>query len=112
MTDTHIEYPHNVENDSTHSGQNESTIEDSFIDPAAILNNACTATRIMEKRRQLMDLEDALDAQKDEFARKVETLKRREDALRKKDLRLQESLIKFNKFLQENENKRTRAMKR
>lgn len=37
---------------------------------------------------------------------------RREEGLRKKDLELQESLIKFNKFLQENESKRNRAVKR
>jgi len=36
----------------------------------------------------------------------------REEALGEKDLRLQESLIKFNKFLQENENKKMRATRR
>lgn len=75
-------------------------------------NQNCTASRILEKRRQLSEVHDALEAQKDEFARKIDAFRRREDALRKKDLRLQDSLIKFNKFLQENENKRTRALKR
>ena len=37
---------------------------------------------------------------------------RREEGLRQKDSELQESLIKFNKFLQENESKRNRAEKR
>ena len=32
--------------------------------------------------------------------------------MRKKDLDLQESLIKFNKFLQENDSKRARAQKK
>ena len=75
-------------------------------------NQSCTASRILEKRRQLAEVHDALEAQKDEFARKIDAFRRREEALRKKDLRLQDSLIKFNKFLQENENKRTRATKR
>jgi len=75
-------------------------------------NHACTATRILEKRRQLLEIQDALEEQKDDFARKVDTFQRREDALRKKDLRLQDSLIKFNKFLQDNESKRTRAIRR
>lgn len=74
--------------------------------------NECTASRILEKRRQLAEVDDALETQKDEFARKVDAFRRREEALRKKDLRLQDSLIKFNKFLKENETKRTRAMKR
>ena len=75
-------------------------------------NHACTATRILEKRRQLLEIQDALEEQKDDFARKVDAFQRREDALRKKDLRLQDSLIKFNKFLQDNESKRTRAIRR
>ncbi len=41
-----------------------------------------------------------------------EAFRRREEGLRKKDLELQDSLIKFNKFLQENESKRNRAEKR
>ena len=47
-----------------------------------------------------------------QFARREDAFRRREEALRKKDLELQESLIKFNKFLQENESKRNRAIKR
>ena len=38
--------------------------------------------------------------------------KRREEMLKAKDLALQESLIKFNKFLQENDSKRNRAIKK
>ena len=37
------------------------------------------------------------------FARREDAFRRREETLRKQDLELQESLIKFNKFLQENE---------
>lgn len=38
--------------------------------------------------------------------------RRREEALKKKDLELQESLIRFSKFLQENDSKRARALKK
>ena len=94
------------------SNSEEIFFNDGEIPQPVFLHDACTATRMLEKRRQLFEVEEALEYQKDEFARKVDTFRRREDALRKKDLRLQESLIKFNKFLQENENKRTRAIKR
>jgi hypothetical protein len=60
----------------------------------------------------MFEVQEALDAQKEEFARREDAFRRREEALRKKDLELQESLIKFNKFLQENESKRNRAIKR
>jgi len=76
------------------------------------LDHVSPATRLLEKRRQMFEVQEALDAQKEEFARREEAFRRREEGLRKKDLELQESLIKFNKFLQENESKRTRAEKR
>ncbi|GMF52492.1 unnamed protein product [Phytophthora fragariaefolia] len=76
------------------------------------LNHVSPATRLLEKRRQMFEVQEALDAQKEEFARREDAFHRREEGLRKKDLELQESLIKFNKFLQENESKRNRAVKR
>ncbi|KAF0698085.1 Aste57867_11271 [Aphanomyces stellatus] len=60
----------------------------------------------------MFEVQEALDAQKEEFSRREDAFRRREEGLRKKDLELQESLIKFNKFLQENESKRNRAIKR
>ena len=59
-----------------------------------------------------LEVQEALDAQKEEFQRREATFKRREDMLKKKDLELQESLIRFNKFLQENDSKRNRAEKK
>lgn len=77
-----------------------------------MFDHVSPATRLLEKRRQMFEVQEALNSQKDEFARREDAFRRREDALRRKDLELQESLIKFNKFLQENESKRNRALKR
>lgn len=82
------------------------------IPQSLILDHVSPATRLLEKRRQMFEAQEALDAQKEEFARREEAFRRREEGLRNKDLELQESLIKFNKFLQENESKRNRAEKR
>lgn len=76
------------------------------------LDNVDPTTKLLEKRRQMFEVQEALDSQKTDYALKEEAFHRREEALRRKDLQLQESLIKFNKFLQENESKRTRALKR
>ena len=76
------------------------------------LDHVSPATRLLEKRRQMFEVQEALDAQKEDFERREHAFQQREEALRKKDLALQESLIKFNKFLQENESKRNRAIKR
>ncbi len=93
------------------------------------LDHVSPATRLLEKRRQMTEVQEALDSQKEEYASSVpeaptryeacncvcnyinlchtsrryskreEAFKRREEQLRKKDLELQESLIRFNKFL-------------
>jgi hypothetical protein len=86
-------------------------------DPAALpttlmFDHVSPATRLLEKRRQMFEVQEALNSQKDEFNRREDAYRRREDGLRRKDLELQESLIKFNKFLQENESKRYRAQRR
>ncbi len=77
-----------------------------------MFDHVSPATRLLEKRRQMFEVQEALNAQKDEFNRREDAYRRREDGLRRKDLELQESLIKFNKFLQENESKCNRALKR
>lgn len=63
------------------------------------LDHVAPATRLLEKRRQMMEVQEALDSHKEEYAKREEAFKRREEQLRKKDLELQESLIRFNKFL-------------
>ena len=65
-----------------------------------MLDHVSAATRLLEKRRQMFEVQEALSAQKEEFNRREDAFRRREEGLRRKDLVLQESLIKFNKFLQ------------
>ena len=59
-----------------------------------------------------IQVQEALETQKEEFARREELFKRRQEALRKQDLELQQQLIRFNKFLQENDSKTARAEKK
>ncbi len=77
-----------------------------------MFDHVSPATRLLEKRRQMFEVQEALSSQKEEFGRREDAFRRWEEGLRRKDLELQESLIKFNKFLQENEAKRNRAKKR
>lgn len=76
---------------------------------ALTLEHVSPVTRLLEKRKQMLQVQESLDAQKEEYTRKEELFKRREENLRKKDLELQEALVIFNKFLKENEHKRRRA---
>jgi hypothetical protein len=57
------------------------------------------ATRLLEKRREMLEVENGLTAQKEDFANKMETLAQRRQDLGKKESQLKESLLKFEKFL-------------
>jgi len=82
------------------------------VPPQLTLDHVSPATRLLEKRRQKIEVQEALEAQKADFERREEQFQRREQIIKKKDLELQENLIRFNKFLQENDTKRTRAEKK
>ncbi|CAG9461648.1 unnamed protein product [Pedinophyceae sp. YPF-701] len=77
-----------------------------------VLDHVSPATRLMEKRRQMFEVAETLELQKAEHAQREEAYKKREEDLKRKDLELQESLIRFSKFLQENDAKRQRALRR
>lgn len=70
------------------------------------------ATRLLEKRREMAEVEQALGAQKEEFQMKMESLQQRREELERKEHQLKESLLKFDKFLKENDSKRARAVKK
>lgn len=57
------------------------------------------ATRLLEKKREMTEVETALAAQKEEFKLKMETLQERRDDLERKERNLKEQLLKFEKFL-------------
>jgi hypothetical protein len=59
-----------------------------------MFDHVSPATRLLEKRRQMFEVQEALNSQKEEFARRENAFRRREDGLRRKDMELQESLIK------------------
>ncbi|KAJ3073259.1 Cilia- and flagella-associated protein 73, partial [Quaeritorhiza haematococci] len=70
------------------------------------------ATRLLEKRREMLEIENGLAQQKEEFAIKMDSLSQRRDELVRKESQLKESLSKFDKFLKENDAKRTRALRK
>ncbi|KAI9203153.1 uncharacterized protein BJ171DRAFT_425735 [Polychytrium aggregatum] len=60
----------------------------------------------------MLEVESGLVQQKEEFAMKMESLAQRREELARKENQLKESLMKFDKFLKENDAKRTRALKK
>ena len=84
--------------------------------PERETDHLTAASKVLEKRREMNEVELALNAQKEvnlyyltayvcnfyyykEFQMKVESLQQRKDDLEKKELQLKESLVKFDKFL-------------
>merc|ERR1712098_320412 len=71
-----------------------------------------SATRLLEERREMVEVEQAFVAQKEEFQMRMESLQQRTEELERKEQQLKESLLKFDKFLKENDAKRARAIKK
>jgi len=63
-----------------------------------MFDHVSPATRLLEKRRQMFEVQEALNSQKEEFQRREDAFRRREEGLRRKDLELQESLINLINF--------------
>ena len=76
------------------------------------LDHVSPATLLLEKRREMLEIQQALDSQKEEYGRKQAMFHRREQQLRKKDLELQENLCQFNKFLKDKSDKRQQYLKK
>ncbi|XP_078082219.1 coiled-coil domain-containing protein 42 homolog [Mustelus asterias] len=70
---------------------------------------SANVTALLEKRRELAEVEAALASQKEEFQVKLKLLQQRREELNKKEEELKQSFIKFDKFLEENDAKQKRA---
>lgn len=90
------------------------TFEDSLLVkmPEREDDHLTPATRLLEKRREMAEVEQALTAQKEEFQMKMESLQQRREELERKEHLLKQSLLKFDRFLKENDTKRVRAIRR
>ncbi|XP_053225809.1 cilia- and flagella-associated protein 73 isoform X2 [Podarcis raffonei] len=77
--------------------------EEDFLPPACCL---------LEKQRELAEVEQALLAQKEEFQLKMEELQQRRKELELKEGQLKKSILKFDKFLKDNDAKRSRALRK
>lgn len=77
-----------------------------------VLQEVTPATRLLEKRRQQFEADERLEAAKTAYATQEVIFRQREEGLKRRDLELQDSLLRFTKFLQENDAKRAKANRR
>lgn len=89
------------------------SVPDSSIGPSTFpLSTAAPATKLIEQRRQLATVNEALAQTHMVLAAKDEELRRRGEAFRAKDDKFQAAMVRFHGFLRELENKTARANKR
>ncbi|XP_070619078.1 cilia- and flagella-associated protein 73 isoform X1 [Erythrolamprus reginae] len=67
---------------------------------------------LLEKQRELSEVEKTFTATKEEFQKKMEYLQQRRQKLGHKEGQLKQAILKFDKFLKENDAKRKRAMQK
>eukprot|EP00039_Didymoeca_costata_P030570 m.30232 g.30232 ORF g.30232 m.30232 type:complete len:348 (+) comp8185_c0_seq1:263-1306(+) len=70
------------------------------------------STRLLQKQREMKQIEESLLIQKQEHAERMIDLERRQDSLKEKEKLLAESLIRFDHFLKENDARRKRALRK
>ncbi|XP_047615648.1 cilia- and flagella-associated protein 73 isoform X3 [Phacochoerus africanus] len=68
--------------------------------------------RLLEKKQELVDADQGLQAQKEAFQTRRASLKQRWEQLEQKEQELKGSFVRFEKFLQDAEARRSRALRR
>ncbi|KAK0080452.1 hypothetical protein PV325_013946, partial [Microctonus aethiopoides] len=63
-------------------------------------------TKLLKARRELLQAQDELDAKRTEYNEKRQYMDQQWEELRRKEISLRESFIKFDKFVRENREKR------
>eukprot|EP00276_Gloeochaete_wittrockiana_P002810 CAMPEP_0184671828 /NCGR_PEP_ID=MMETSP0308-20130426/85733_1 /TAXON_ID=38269 /ORGANISM="Gloeochaete witrockiana, Strain SAG 46.84" /LENGTH=311 /DNA_ID=CAMNT_0027119029 /DNA_START=72 /DNA_END=1004 /DNA_ORIENTATION=+ len=70
------------------------------------------STLLLQKKKEMCQVQDELDRKKDEFKERMRLCQEKEKELFGKQQALREQVIKFEKFLKENDAKRTRAQRK
>ncbi|OQS06328.1 hypothetical protein THRCLA_20396 [Thraustotheca clavata] len=67
------------------------------------------STLLLKKRKELREINDALDFMKEEYAQRVDNCAERQREFERKQQEMRDQVSKFEKFIKENDSKRTRA---
>ncbi|XP_062844703.1 coiled-coil domain-containing protein 42 homolog [Trichomycterus rosablanca] len=70
------------------------------------------AMRLLDKHRELQQMDATLQTQRQEFEVKKESLRQKREELKTQEENLKDSLLKFDRFLKENDGKRARGLKK
>ncbi|XP_018959658.1 coiled-coil domain-containing protein 42 like-2 isoform X2 [Cyprinus carpio] len=77
-----------------------------------LADSSTSVMKLVETREECADVTRALESQKEEMQIKRENLRERDENIKKEEEKLKKSILKYNKFLQENDDRRLRALKK
>ncbi|XP_030648165.1 coiled-coil domain-containing protein 42 homolog [Chanos chanos] len=80
--------------------------------PLPPLDLRTNSTKLLEKRREIQNMDSLLKTRREEFQVKQNSLRHKREELQKKEEKLKDCLIKFDKFLKENDAKRVRGLQK
>ncbi|KAI9203218.1 uncharacterized protein BJ171DRAFT_511159 [Polychytrium aggregatum] len=79
--------------------------------PSSLFENrrALQSTLLLNKKREMQQVQAMLEKKREEFAKRMEECREKQEELRTKQKQIRERVLKFEKFLKENDAKRQRA---
>lgn len=96
----------------TQKGEKISEVKKEIAELEALLAGATQtsqSTLLLKKRKEMREVDEALELMKDEYKRRMESCEERRTQFEFKQAKMREQVLKFEKFIQENDAKRQRA---
>ena len=73
------------------------------------VNQISQSTLLLKKKKEMHEVDDALDFMKEEYKMRIEACEQRQRKFERRQADMKEQVTKFEKFIQENDSKRQRA---
>ena len=96
----------------TQKGEKISEVKKEIAELEALLAGATQtsqSTLLLKKRKEMREVDEALELMKEEYKRRMESCEERRSQFEFKQAKMREQVLKFEKFIQENDAKRQRA---
>eukprot|EP00752_Nemacystus_decipiens_P012126 g10751.t1 len=91
-------------------GQTEDAVDaDQLEEMVAGVAQTSQSTLLLKKKKEMREVDDALEFMKDEYNTRMDNCDQREAEFEQKQVDMREQVVKFEKFIQENDAKRIRA---
>ncbi|CAM9522761.1 unnamed protein product [Scytosiphon promiscuus] len=99
-----------TQNGKRRGGQEKDAVDaDQLEEMVAGVAQTSQSTLLLKKKKEMREVDDALEFMKDEYNTRMDNCEQREAEFEQKQVDMREQVVKFEKFIQENDAKRIRA---